>query len=250
MERYVLFLDDGGVMNDNQQRGVQWPPLVGAFFAPRLGGSIEAWAEANRRVITDLLDPANWRLRIQRATSYMHFDRDYQFDWLAEMCALVGISHPPVEECIELAHQAVNWITPQVKSAFPGVVETIHQLYEDGYTLYTASGEGSMDLEGYLTGMGVAHCFQRLYGPDHFDAFKESPMYYERLFEHSGIHSGDALIIDDTPRAINWAAQSGAQTVLIARQPVAGCLADYTIPDLAALPALLKSVIRDQTVEI
>ena len=33
-------------MNDSRRRSVQWQRLVGEFFAPRLGGTAEAWAAA------------------------------------------------------------------------------------------------------------------------------------------------------------------------------------------------------------
>ena len=45
-----IFLDDGGVMNDNALRGAQWQRLVGEFLAPRLGGDPEARAQANKVV--------------------------------------------------------------------------------------------------------------------------------------------------------------------------------------------------------
>lgn len=54
MRRTAIFLDDGGVMNDNAVRGPQWQRLVAAFFAPRLGGDPAAWAGANRLVATAL----------------------------------------------------------------------------------------------------------------------------------------------------------------------------------------------------
>jgi len=41
----VVFLDDGGVLNDNDRRAVEWRRLLGEFFAPRLGGTPEAWGE-------------------------------------------------------------------------------------------------------------------------------------------------------------------------------------------------------------
>ena len=48
----TIFLDDGGVMNDNTLRGPQWQRLVGEYLSPRLGGSLQAWAEANKHVAT------------------------------------------------------------------------------------------------------------------------------------------------------------------------------------------------------
>ena len=48
--RLTIFLDDGGVINDNAVRGPQWQRLVGRFLSPRLGGEPEAWAQANKVV--------------------------------------------------------------------------------------------------------------------------------------------------------------------------------------------------------
>jgi hypothetical protein len=60
----VLFIDDGGVMNDNTRRTPQLRRLVGEYFAPRLGGEPAAWAEASRgyaeeRVVARYLE-AGW----------------------------------------------------------------------------------------------------------------------------------------------------------------------------------------------
>jgi len=76
----VIFLDDGGVMNDNSQRASQWQRLVGEYFMPLLGGTSEAWIEANRIVTSDLFDTENWQKRINAASNYASFDHVYQFD--------------------------------------------------------------------------------------------------------------------------------------------------------------------------
>ena len=57
-----IFLDDGGVLNDNDRRAPQWQRLVGEFFVPRLGGTHQAWAEANRRTIASNLERMSRRL--------------------------------------------------------------------------------------------------------------------------------------------------------------------------------------------
>src|SRR5215469_10943699 len=166
MTRPVLFLDDGGVMTNNRLRGLQWQRLVAEFFAPRLGGTQEAWSEANRIVISRLQEPAAWQARLRAASDYRTFDYRYQLDWLHTMCALVNVPLPAEEACYQLALEATATITRRVQAAFPGASEAIRLLNRQGYTLYTASGEPSTDLANYLSGMGVRACFQRLYGPD------------------------------------------------------------------------------------
>ncbi len=238
MKRPVILIDDGGVMNDNRLRGAQWQRLVGEFFAARLGGTLEAWAEANRIVATNILSPENWLARVQSLPDYASFERTYWLDWLGGMCQLVGVERPAEEESIILAREAEAYTTSHVHSAFPGAVEAILKLHSRGYTLHTASGESSANLHGYLGAMGVRECFGCLYGSDLLNTLKESPAYYERLFANSGISPADALVVDDNSRVLAWAREFGAATVLVSagRQTADGMMC---IGSLAELPELL-----------
>ncbi len=242
MPQHTLFLDDGGVMNDNKQRGPQWQRLIGEFFVPLLGGTHERWGEANRIVIDRMLDPDRWRERLRAASDYEDFDRTYSRDFLSAMCELVGVPVPDEESCVELVHRVEAFITPQVRSAFPGVVDAIRTLHQQGYTLHTASGEYSISLNGYLQGMGVRKCFGRLYGPDLIDTLKDRPEYYQRIFADLDISPADAIIVDDSPLAIQWAKQVGAQTVLISDSPNSEHGATLCIRSLAELPQLLQTL--------
>src|SRR5438045_2318018 len=90
----VVFLDDGGVMNDNNLRGAQWQRLVAECYAPLLGGAAQAWAEANRVVAERMLGLDAWPRRLREAADYPSFDRAYQLDWLGGMCELIGVPLP------------------------------------------------------------------------------------------------------------------------------------------------------------
>ena len=240
MSQLMVFLDDGGVMNDSSQRTPQWQRLVSEFFTPLLGGTPEAWIEVNRIVFDRLLDPDNWRIRVQAASDYASFDYTYQLDWLGGMCELLGIPTPPAEECFALAHRAVAYILPRVHAVFPGVVDTIRTLHRQGYTLHTASGEPSFELAVHLDGMGVRDCFGRLYGPDLIDTFKEGPEYYERIFADVGVSPTDALVVDNSPYAINWVEQTGARTVLVSNSIYSGTKETLRIGSLAELPEIIQ----------
>lgn len=239
MTRPVLFLDDGGVMNDNLLRGEQWPPLVAEFFAPRLGGAPEVWAEANRSVITRILEPAAWQARLQSASDYLSFEHQYELDWISGMCQLVNVPIPDDEQCYQLAVEATVAIIPRVRSAFPGAAAAIRALHERGYMLYTSSGSHSREVAGYLEVMGVRDCFQRLYGPDLIDTFKAGPAFYERIFADTGVDPASALVVDDLPHALAWARQAGARTVLVGAAPAAKEEADIRIASLAQLPDMI-----------
>ena len=237
--RPIILLDDGGVMNDNGLRGEQWPSLVGEFFAPRLGGTIPAWAEANRITIQRILEPANWLQRLQASADYASFEQRYWLDWLGDMAQLVGVPLPPQKECILLAQQAESYVIPRVRSAFPGASDAIQQLHIEGYILHTASAESSIHLTLYLEGMGVRHYFGQLYGSDLLNAFKNGPAYYARLFADLQIAPSDALIVDDSLRALTWARSLGAHTVLVGTNGEADN-STLHINSLAELPALLQ----------
>jgi len=237
----ILFLDDGGVISDNRVRGPQWRRLVGAFFAPRLGGTPDAWAAANGVVVDGLFVPAVWEARMAAARDYADFERVYWWDWLRGMCELVGVPTPPHAEAVALATEAGRWIPSQVHSGFPGAADAIRALHAAGYTLYTASGESSSDLDGYLGVLGVRGCFARLYGPDLINTFKSGPDFYTRLLADAGVAPEDALFVDDRPEMIAWAAAVGARTVLVSPDPLVS-VADLTILRLADLPPHLAQL--------
>lgn len=237
----IVLLDDGGVMNNNLLRSLQWQRLVGTFFAPRLGGDPIAWGDANYITATKIFEPENWHARIVAASSYSSFQWNYWYDWMSGMCQQVGIETPPEEECIELAYQAEVYVTCRVKSAFPGAIQAILELHAQGYILHTASGESSLQLHGYLEAMGVRQCFGHLYGPDLLNILKEIPIYYERLFADAQIAPSEALIVDDNPHVLAWAKELGATTVLVnAKQEASDGM--LCIGSLAELPQLLQNM--------
>ena len=120
--------------------------------------------------------------------------------------------------------------------------DTIRALRRQGYMLHTASGESSLDLAGYLQAMGVRDCFGRLYGPDLIETLKEGPEYYERIFADLGIEAAEALVVDDSPRAIEWAMQVGARTVLVGDSSFPQTGTTLHIGCLIELPAMLQQL--------
>ena len=107
-------------------------------------------------MVTGFFEPSSaWQARLLSAPDYESFERAYNLDWLGGMCAIVGVPRPSEEESIALSREATAWIIPQVRSAYPGAGETVRLLHAKGYSLHTASGSSSTDLEAYLRGMGA-----------------------------------------------------------------------------------------------
>jgi phosphoglycolate phosphatase-like HAD superfamily hydrolase len=245
MARLTIFLDDGGVMNDNAVRAPQWQHLVGEYLAPRLGGEPKAWGEANSLVAQRLWDEFAERFRSD-AVSYRVFWADFLTRWLREMCDYVGIDAPDEPACVTLANETSAYATPRVRSAYPDAVETILEIHRSGHALHTASGEPSDHLDGYLAGMGVRHCFgDALYGPDVIDTPKEQDHYYSRIFAHAGVEPTMALVVDDSEQALDAAAVAGASTLLVARNGRPASRRHRTAANLAELPGLLQSVLAE-----
>ncbi|MFQ5795558.1 MAG: hypothetical protein ACE5JP_10980 [Candidatus Bipolaricaulia bacterium] len=90
--------------------------------------------------------------------------------------------------------------------------------------------------------MGVRDCFGRLYGPDLVDTLKRGPEYYVRIFTDVRVSPADALVIDDQPLFINWAAQAGAKTVLVGPAADEECKPGLIIASLAELPQALETI--------
>src|SRR5205814_5721073 len=123
-------------------------------------------------------------------------DRDeYNDRWLCEMAQEVGVAVAPVRpERLRLVDDATAFITRNTRAHYPGAVDAIRALHQAGYVLHTASGEHSLELEGYLVGMEVRECFGTLYGPDLVETSKTGPRYHEQIIAHAGIAPADALV--------------------------------------------------------
>jgi len=236
-----IFIDDGDVMNDNTFRTPEWRRLVGEYFAPRLGGSADAWREANRVVFEQ------WMLPLleegPQGKDWISWYNARQIQWLREMASRVGVAEPINDvECLELVWQASDYITQRVKSAFPGVIEAIKLLHTNGFKLFTSSGEHSRQLDGHLKCMGVRDCFKVLYGSDIINYGKYSEEFYMRVFEHSHVNPREVLVVDDKPEYLAWAASLGAKTCLVRTLPNDQKTADFVITKLVDLPAALDNL--------
>jgi len=232
----VLFVDDGGVLNDNERRGPEWRRLLGEFFGPRLGGTGEAWAAANLAIF-----PVTWERYLAHTrtatTGVREFLKSEDRRWLLEMCAAVGVQVEPgdIDELVEAVHR---YITRNADCAYPESAQAIRDVARSGITLHTASGGTSLQLDGYLRAMGLRELFDRLYGTDLIDRFKNGPHYYAAILADSGVDPADAVVVDDSAEALDWAAGCGLRTIQVARHGGEGG-GHERIPTLAALPLIL-----------
>ena len=209
----VLFLDDGGVLNDNSLRGPEWLRLIAEFMPARMGGTAERWATANRVVF-----PQVWRT-IQKGlsefASHQEFQRTYSITWMSGMCAYVGIVPLPDDDAVTLFRELSSYIGERADSAITGAADAVLSLHRAGYTLYTASGTTSWELRGIMANMGLAETISEFYGPDLIDHVKYGPAFYQKVFDHAGVAPSRALVIESYSECCRWASEAGANAVWI-----------------------------------
>ena len=211
----TIFLDDGGVLNDNRLRAPQWARLVGEYFAPRLGGTPERWAAANPAVVKRMWEGAFGPPGSTQFASHREWSSAYYRTWLLGMCEGAGVVPPPDHRIEPMARDADDYITRRVISGIPGAAEAVRTLRSAGVTLHMGSGGESRQLANYLEVMAIRDCFGTLYGADLVDVPKDRPEYHRRVLEDSGVSPETALFVDNSPEPLQWAAALGAKTALI-----------------------------------
>ena len=209
----ALFLDDGGVLNDNGLRGPEWLRLIGEFMPARMGGTAEQWMRANQVVF-----PRVWgdiQMRLPEFASYQEFLRAYATSWMSGMSTHLGLATPPDDDARALYRELAIYVGKRANSAIPSSAEAVHYLHRAGFRLYTASGTASWELRAIMAKMGIAEAFLGLYGPDIVDHVKYGPAFYRKIFAHVGVPPSRALVIDSDSECCRWALEAGAHAVWI-----------------------------------
>jgi len=243
---FVVFFDDGGVMNDNRLRGIQWQKLVGEFFSPKFGGELHKWAEGNFEFITRFIEEE--MVAIEKGTitdtDYLNHYSKFQSEWITSMFEFVGIEVPPKELHSKIYLEAINFITPNVKASFPGISEAIKNLHNLGFRISTASAEHSNELKGYLRGMRIIDRFENFYGPDLINTHKSMTNFYCKIFENLNLNPRRAIVIDDAPRYLENAERSGANVIQACLTEEKKPSFQYNINHMSELPEVVMQVIK------
>ena len=236
---YAIFFDDGGVMNDNRLRGIQWQKMIAEYFSPKYGGEPHKWAEANFIFIQEVLSEQSDEL-----PEYDIYYNDYRTRWIESLFDYVGIECPPKELHTKIYEEAVDNITPNVKAAFPGVVDTIRNLHTQGFRLFTASAENSFELKGYLRGMRIVEYFDKIYGPDLINTHKFEESYYFRIFDDLNLDPRKAIIVEDGPHYLELAEKAGAHVIQACLTEEHQPTFKYYIENMPDLPDIILKLLK------
>jgi len=242
---YIIFIDDGGVMNDNLKRAPQWQRWVGELFARRYGGTPELWGEANRNIYMSVFEETIASLEKCPDKEYETFIAEYSRRWIEGMFSTAGFTPPPRSEYEEIFNSTTRYVTPKVRAAFPGVIDSIRALHGKGFTMYTASGENSIELDGYITGMGVRDLFSGLYGMDLENNWKWDDRFYRAIFRDVGISTEHAIVVNNDLKMLGNARELGAHVIQVCQTGEHQPYFPYYLTLMGDLPQMVEMVIRE-----
>jgi phosphoglycolate phosphatase-like HAD superfamily hydrolase len=211
-DRPVVFLDFDDTISDMRSLGPQYVVQLSIILAARFGGSEEGWAV----ILADELPASLARYAEAFAgRPCMGFAK-----WVAAERARVA--HTVIRRMgltplvVDLSKLALQFQTAALKNCdalFPGVRDTLARLAEAGFQVHIASSQESAYLEAALEGAGIRAFVGTAYGPDLLDCAKEGPEFYEKLFRHAAVIPSNAVVIDDQPECLRWAAAAGARCI-------------------------------------
>ncbi|KAG0245182.1 Polynucleotide 5'-hydroxyl-kinase grc3 [Actinomortierella wolfii] len=257
-ESYIpVFLDSGGVINDNHVRGPLWLACYEKYM-PTIGLADgvtgKEWVEALALVIEEERRIDIWSQLLDNSTGYLEFERKYFVYWirtLAKMLqeAVIRASKSPTravhlppeeEEQLALAKKIHGHCVANIRADIPGACDAILEMRTTlGCRLYTSSSELSTDLYNTFKTLGLLSLppkdgtgpnegkqgegepvFTKLYGPDLIDELKNSTKFYEKIFADCGEDPWRSIVVDDKEEMLAAAKVLGCTTVLIRSKPL------------------------------
>lgn len=214
----ALFIDSAGVLVDaNEALPRIWRRRIGEFCVPRLGGTLERWAEANRIAFQRYFDRYREASRVAAGLGARSFYRWADGLWMAEMCERVGVAAPA--DAIAFADECIRYVaTGSGEAAYPDAAAGVRALAERVPRLFTATSQDARQIDGYLRALGLRELFEKTYGGDLVDRFKVNAAFFAAIMADAGVRPMRAAIVDDSPKYLGWAREAGMKTFLLGRR--------------------------------
>lgn len=228
----AIFIDDGGVLNDNRLRGSEYLRLISEFMSAHLGKSPNQWADANSQVF-----PILWseiQNQITEFANHRDYQHEYEIQWIARMCSLVGIPSPPQDTAIAITREVHLHAARHARTEVKGAADSVWKLFHGGYSLFAVSGTPSWELKEIFCRMGIHKAFSGLYGPDLVDHVKHGVEFYHRIFTAAGVSPTECLVIESSKQFCRWSIEAGAAAVWV------NCEDKQAI----ALPKLVETLLK------
>ncbi|MFW9882173.1 MAG: HAD family hydrolase [Candidatus Thorarchaeota archaeon] len=161
------------------------------------------------------MDPTDafWEDSREIQDDYLKFIKYFKSEWVKRMFEEVGRSVPLKQKHEKIFDSTGEYVWPKVRSAIPGIIESIKTLYSRGFILYTSARLPSTEMKMVLEAMGIKQFFSGFYGPDLINTRKHNPEFFELIFNQVNISSSRAIVIEDVPRFIENACKAGAHVI-------------------------------------
>ena len=159
---------------------------------------------------------------------------------------LIPMTDEMGERCVETYRRIFNennalYVIP----TFPHVIETLHQLHEQGYTLTIASSRSNRSLMEFVNDMHLNELIPYVLGAEDVTRAKPHPEPVLKTLEDYGCKAEDALVVGDTWYDIEMGRQAGVRTCGVTygngtREELVDAGADFLIDDFGELVSILK----------
>ncbi len=132
---------------------------------------------------------------------------------------------------------------------YPGAAEAVGALGRAGYLLGVCTNKPEGMAETLLTRLGVRGLFGSLVGADTLPVRKPDPAPYRAAVERAGGSVARSVLVGDTETDSATARAAGVPVILVGFGPegagVAALEPDALLPEFAALPAMVASLIGE-----
>ncbi|KUJ00752.1 phosphoglycolate phosphatase [Vibrio sp. MEBiC08052] len=123
---------------------------------------------------------------------------------------------------------------------YPGVKETLEQLYQAGFTLAIATNKPSRFVPDILQQHGISHYFKEVIGGDRFEKKKPDPMALEWLLTTYNCQPQQMLMVGDSKNDILAAQRAGCRSFGLTYgynhgEPIADSNPDYVADQINQL---------------
>ena len=152
------------------------------------------------------------------------------------------------ERCVENYRRIFNennalYVIP----TFPHVIETLHQLHEQGYTLTIASSRSNRSLMEFVNDMHLNELIPYVLGAEDVAQAKPHPDPVLQTLKVYGCKPEDALVVGDTWYDIEMGRRAGVRTCGVTygngtREELVNAGADFLIDDFGELASICFSL--------
>ena len=157
---------------------------------------------------------------------------------------LIPMTDEMGERCVETYRCIFNennalYVIP----TFPHVIETLHQLHEQGYTLTIASSRSNRSLMEFVNDMHLNEVIPYVLGAEDVTRAKPHPDPVLQTLKVYGCKPEDALVVGDTWYDIEMGRRAGVRTCGVTygngtREELADAGADFLIDDFGKLSSI------------